>query len=579
VSARRRIFIIASLLILAAFFLVFLLYPVLYVVKGAVAWEGKWTSAFFTASLGDPIQRESIVNSLLLGVAVTVVTTVVSLPLALVTIRREFPLKRWLAGLVMVPMVLPPFVGAIGMKQMFARMGTVNLLLEKLFYGLTFLLSRVGLMGRPWNMPPVDWLGQAGFWGVVALEALHLYPIMYLNVVASLASVDRSCEEAAYNLGASRWNVFRRITFPLMLPGYFAGASIVFIWAFTDLGTPLILRFRRVVPVQIFEMVKDINANPKGYALVLIVLLVTVVVFVGARWVVRGRLHTLATKGTSSAAVRRATPLGSFLILLFISALTFVAVIPHLAVLLSSFSTPGGWQGTVLPTELTWENYANLVTHPVALRGLVNSLVYSTLATLGALVLGVLIAYLLTRERFTGKVLLDTTVMAPLALPGIVLAFGYLACFSDSFLNPMQKNPVPLLIISYIVRRLPYMVRSAVAGFQHVSQSLEEASTSLGARPLATLRRITIPLVLASLTAGAILTFVFSMFEVSQSLVLAQEPAFYPVSRVLYTLFGRLKDGPYLASAMGVIGMIVLSAGLLGAGRFLGRRLGEIFRT
>jgi len=578
VSTARRMFLIAALVVLAAFFLVFLLYPVLYVCKGAVVSDGKWTSAFFAASLDDPILRDSIVNSLLLGVIVTVVTTAVSLPLALVTIRRDFPLKRWLAGLVMIPMVLPPFVGAIGMKQMFARMGAVNLLLAKIVYGITWLLSRVGLTGGPWEMPAVDWLGQAGFWGVVALEVLHLYPIMYLNIVASLASVDRSQEEAAYNLGASRWNVFRRITFPLMLPGYFAGASIVFIWAFTDLGAPLILQFRKVVPVQIFEMVNDVNGNPMGFALVLMVLLVTVAVFVAARAVVHGRLQVPATRGTVSAAVRRAGPLGSTLILLFVGALTFVAVIPHLAVLLSSFSTPGSWQGTILPRELTWANFATVATHPVALKGLLNSLIYSSLATVGAVVFGVLIAYLLTRERFAGMTLLDATVMAPLAIPGIVLAFGYLACFTGTFLDPMA-NPAPLLIISYIVRRLPYMVRSAVAGFQHVSRSLEEASTNLGARPFATLRRITIPLVLSSLAAGAILTFVFSMFEVSQSLVLAQDPAFYPFSRVLYRLFARLEDGPYLASAMGVVGMVVLGAGLLAAGRFLGRRLGEIFRT
>ena len=407
---------------------------------------------------------------------------------------------------------------------------------------------------------------------------------MYLNVAASLASVDRSCEEVGYNLGASRWNVFRRITFPLMFPGYFAGASIVFIWACTDLGTPLILRFRQVVPIQIFEMVRDVSRNPMGFALVVMVLMVTVLAFVAARTFVRGRLRSVATKGGTAAAPRRATPWGTFFILLFILTITFVAVIPHIAVALSSVTTPGSWQGTVLPTELTWEHYGKLLTPsvpgrtPVALVGLRNSLIYSSLATLGAVILGVLIAYLLTRERFPGQAVLDTTVMMPLALPGIILAFGYLACFSRGVLNPME-NPVPLLVISYIVRRIPYMVRSAVAGFQHVSRSLEEASINLGARPFATLRRITIPLVLANLVAGAILTFVFSMFEVSQSLVLAQEPAFYPVSRVLYKLFGRLEDGPYLASAMGVIGMVVLAAGLFVAGKFLGRRLGEIFRA
>jgi len=584
VSGKRTAFVVVSLATLAVFFLLFLVYPVLYVLKGSVMWQGKWTSSFFTLSLDNPVLRGAIVNSLLLGLTVTIVTTLVSLPLAMVTVRRDFPGKRWLTALILLPMILPPFVGAIGMKQMFARMGSINLLLGKIFWGVTWLLSELGLMSGPWEMPMVEWLGASGFWGVVVLETLHLYPIMYLNVAASLASVDHSCEEAGYNLGASRWNVFRRITFPLMLPGYFAGASIVFIWAFTDLGTPLILRFRQVVPIQIFEMVSDVNRNPMGFALVVMVLTVTVLAFVAARAFVRGRLHSVATKGGTAAVARRATPWGSFFILLFILTLTFVAVIPHIAVVLSSVTTPGGWQGTVLPTELTVEHYRTLLTPPVpgttpaAIVGLRNSLIYSSLATAGAVILGVLIAYLLTRERFAGKTVLDTTVMVPLALPGIILAFGYLACFHRGVLNPMT-NPAPLLVISYIVRRMPYMVRAAVAGFQHVSRELEEASINLGARPFATLRRITIPLVLANLIAGAILTFVFSMFEVSQSLVLAQKPTFYPISRVLYRLFGRLADGPYLASAMGVIGMVVLAAGLFVAGKFLGRRLGEIFRV
>lgn len=577
-SVKRLIFVTLALLGLAVFFALFLVYPILHVVTGSVMWRGRWTASFFSSTFDDPILRGAIVNSLLIGVAVTAATTVVSLPLALVSIRRDFPGKRWLSAVVMLPMILPPFVGAIGMKQMFARMGSINLLLEKSLWGLTSLCSGVGLMEAPWRMPPVDWLGASGLWGVVLLETLHLYPIMYLNVAASLASVDRSCEEAAYNLGASRWNVFRRVTFPLMLPGYFAGASIVFIWSFTDLGTPLILRFRQVVPVQIFEMVNDINSNPMGYALVVMVLMVTVAAFVAARAFVRGRLHGSATKGTTAMVAKRTTGWGTFFILTFVLGLTFVAVIPHIAVVLSSLTGPGGWQGTVLPTELTLEQYATVVTHPVALRGLMNSLLYSGTATVAAVFLGVLIAYLLTRERFPGMAVLDTTVMIPLALPGIVLAFGYLACFSEGPLNPMV-NPVGLLIISYVVRRIPYMVRSAVAGFQHVSRSLEEASTNLGAHPLTTLRRITLPLVVANLVAGAILTFVFSMFEVSQSLVLAQEPRFYPISRVLYKLFGRLEDGPYVASAMGVLGMVVLAAGLFAAGRFLGRRLGEIFRV
>ncbi len=598
-SAGRRTFVVISVAILAIFFAIFLVWPMLYVVKGAFYYNNHVTFEFFSANLsglssGLPsfwahpldwmagalhnMAEYPIFVSLALGVVVTLAATAIAMPLALVSVRRDFCGRGWMSALVMLPLILPPFVGAIGMKQMFALDGSVNIVLERVFYGITWGLSHVGLMSAPWTMPHVGWLKDAGFWSVVVLTTLHLYPIMFLNVAASLAAVDRSAEEAAANLGAPRWNVFRRITFPMMLPGYFAGASIVFIWAFTDLGTPLILNYQNVVPVQIFRMADQAQENPMGYALVVMVLTVSLLAFLGARGVLSLKPQAASTKGTASESLRRASRGGTALIWLFLGGLTFAAVIPHIAVILSSFTAPGGWNDTVLPAKFTLSEYHTLVTHPTALSGLLNSLLYSVLATIAAVVFGVLIAYLLTREKFLGQGALDGAVMAPLALPGIVLAYGYLACFVGGPLNPLQ-NPVPLLVISYVVRRLPYMVRAAVAGFQHVAGALEDASRNLGASALTTLRRITLPLVFANLVAGAVLTFVFSMFEVSQSLILAQDASYFPIARVLYKLFDRLEDGPYVASAMGVLGMIVLAAGLLISGRFLGKRMGEIFRA
>ena len=576
-SARRRMFVIGSLVALAAFFAVFLAWPILYVLKGSVTSEGRGTLEFFRSTFADPVMRRSIVNSLMLGVVVTLVTTVVALPLALVSVRRDFAGRKWVSALAMLPLILPPFVGAIGMRQMFARGGSVNLVLDHLFYAVTWCLAQVGLMDVPWHMPPIAWMSDAGFWGVVVLSVLHLYPIMYLNVAASLASVDRSQEEAAYNLGASRWNVFRRITFPMMLPGYFAGSSIVFIWAFTDLGTPLVLRYWDVIPVQIFNSASSAGDRGKAGALVVMVLLLTTLAFVGARLFVRLRSHGASTKGTVGESLKRATPGGTALIWVFLGLLTFLAVIPHVAVVLTSLSATGGWNDTVLPTSLTFEHYGEMIERG-ALHVVGNSMLYSLMATGGALVMGVLIAWLLTRESFRGRSALDATVMMPLALPGIILAYGYLMCFVHGPLDPMG-NAVPLLVIGYIVRRLPYMVRAAVAGFQHVSASLEEASRNLGAGAWMTLRRITLPLVLAGLVAGAVLTFVFSMFEVSQSVMLAQNPSRFPITRMLYKILAEQQNGEQMACAVGVLGMFVLAGGLLIAGRFLGRRMGEIFRA
>ena len=249
--------------LLTLFFGIFLFYPLVHVVMGAFYNEGQFSLEFFGLMLQNPIQTRAILNSLEIGIVTTALTTIISLPMAIALVRYNFLGKNLLSGLALVPMIMPPFVGAIGMKQMFARFGSINL----------FLLDNELIS------TPIDWFGGGGFWGVVILEALHLYPIMYLNIAAGLANVDPSLEESASNIGAGRFRLFRTITFPLMLPGYFAGAIIVFIWAFTDLGTPLIFEFREVVAVQIFNMSTDVYANPLGYALVVFVVLITLVLF------------------------------------------------------------------------------------------------------------------------------------------------------------------------------------------------------------------------------------------------------------------------------------------------------------
>jgi iron(III) transport system permease protein len=206
------------------------------------------------------------------------------------------------------------------------------------------------------------------------------------------------------------------------------------------------------------------------------------------------------------------------------------------------------------------------------------SLMLSVLSTVADVVLGVAIAYLLCRTRVPFKGLIDSVAMLPLALPGLVLAFGYLAGYAGTFLDA-RHYPVPLLVIAYAVRRLPYMVRSAYAGFQQTSISLEEAAQNLGASRLRTMFQVTFPLILANLVAGGILCFAFAMLEVSDSLILALKDEYYPITKAIYTLLGRIADGPYIASAMGIFGMVLLMVSLFVAGRFLGRRMGELFRA
>jgi iron(III) transport system permease protein len=206
--------------------------------------------------------------------------------------------------------------------------------------------------------------------------------------------------------------------------------------------------------------------------------------------------------------------------------------------------------------------------------------------------LGLAIAFLIVRSRLPAflRTTIDSLSMLPLAVPGLVLAFGFLAVsfqlqgwFSNiKWLRDMvdvTENPTLLLVVAYAMRRLPYVVRSAVAGLQQTPVDLELAARNLGATSSLTLRRITIPLIAANLVAGGLLAFAFAMLEVSDSLILAQKQNYWPITKAIYELFQRLGDGPYVASALGVWAMLLLTLTILSANSLLGKRMGAIFRV
>jgi iron(III) transport system permease protein len=399
---------------------------------------------------------------------------------------------------------------------------------------------------------------------------------MYLNFAAALANVDPSLEEAAVNLGSSGFRLFRRITMPLMMPGLFAGSIIVFIWAFTDLGTPLVFGYLRVVPVQMFNQVSDLANNPQGFALVVGVLAMTMLVFVVSKRIFGLKAYQSLSRGPVQGSERRVGVLGSALIVTFIVGLIALACIPHAAVVLTSLKDK--WFMTVLPSSYTGQHFVEALRHDLTLSSIRNSIFYSSLSTVLDVTLGVLIGYLLVRHSFWGASVLDALVMLPLAIPGLVLAFGYVAAFSRTPLDPF-KNPVVLLVVAYAIRRLPYMVRAAYAGFQQVNVQFEEAAVNLGSPPLRAMRKITVPLLGANLIAGGLLVFSFAMLEVSDSLILAMKDQFYPITTTISVLIQRIENGPYIASALGVWAMAFLALSLITAGLLLGRRMGQLFRV
>ncbi|MEM9914413.1 MAG: iron ABC transporter permease [Planctomycetota bacterium] len=583
---------------------VFLLWPIFLTVRGGFEDEatGGFTLKYFIGEgvgvLRDPLYRQGLINAMMIAVMTTLLCLVVTLPMGIIAAKYEFRGKATVSALVLVPLILPPFVGAIGLQALLGRFGAIN-----------SLLAKIGVIDEAG--PGIDFLGGGvggRFWAVVVMIALHLYPILYLNIVAALSNLDPSLDEAALNLGAGRFKRFWRCTLPLILPGVFAGATIVFIWSFTELGTPLMFEYKTVTAVQVFYGLTDIEANPRPYALVVVMLVVAVLFYLMGKFAFGGRAYAMQNKATAAVATQRLTGIKGFLAIAFFGGVTLLAVLPHLGVIFSSIAVDGTWYRSIFPQEFTGEHFEAALSHQLAMQSILNSLIYSVAAMFLCIVLGLSIAYLTARIKIKGGILLDALGMLPLAVPGLVMAFGYVAMSlhwpfpqigdwlqetiasgntesiwyslgSVMSVRGQAPNPLMFLVIAYTIRKLPYILRSAAAGLEQTSGDLEEAALNLGASPMTAIRRVVVPLIMANLIAGGILVFSFAMLEVSDSLILAEKEPHYPITKAIWTLFNRLGDGPSIASAMGVWGMVLLTVTLVGASVLMGKKLGAIFKV
>ncbi len=543
--------------LLAVFFFIFLIMPIYSVVKNGL------NPAVLAECFRNPIYLEGLLNSLKIALVTTAVVFAIALPPALIYDRYEFTGKKLVNTLMLIPMILPPFVGALGFMQIFGHFGVINTML-------------VGC-----GLPRVDWLGGEGrFWMVCIIEALHLYPILYLNILTALANVDPAMNEAARNLGAGRWRRFAKITLPMIRPGIFAGGTLILIWSFTELGTPLMFGYNRVTTVQIFNGITELETNPLPYALVIVLLAAAAGLYAVSRLLL-GQSNTVAmTKGMAGSSAKKLKSWRAVAAFAPFAVVSLAAGLPHIALVLTAFTKD--WYSSILPREFTLMHFENALSHHMVTGSIVNSLKYSLLAMIICLIVGVTVAIVVTRWRPRGYQLFDTLSMMPLAIPGIIMAFGFLSMtvnfpFLRAYLDPI-KNPLVLLGMAYAIRRLPYVTRAACAGLEQTPVDLEEAAHNLGASSWTTMRRVVIPLISANIAVGALFAFSFSMLEVSDSLILAHKEEFYPITKAIFELAGILGPGAWIACAFGVWTMAFLACTLAAANAILGKKMGSLFR-
>jgi iron(III) transport system permease protein len=556
-------------LVLGGMITVFLVFPVMKTISSGFVSEGRISGYWFGRVITNPILLSELGNGLMLALATTGVCLLLAVPLAVIRTRYVFRGMGVLSILVLVPLILPPFVGAVSMKRLLGQFGVFNLILEHL-----------GVIDISRSLPP-DWLG-SGFTGVVMLQSLHLFPILYLNASAALANVDPAYSQAARNLGASAFRTFFSITLPMIRPGLFAGGTIVFIWAFTDIGTPAIMGYDHLTPVTIFQELANAEINPRTYSLVFIMLTSSVVLYVLGKFFFGRGLTGESTKASVATDTRRMGVLGTLLAWMLFGGVIFLSILPHIGVLFLGLSD--SWVNTILPERYTLKHLVFVMDNPETLGSIFNSLKYAGFSTLLDVLFGSLAAWLIVRAKIQGKTLLDGLCMLPLAVPGMILAAGYVAMTAPgTWLESIgpTRNPFIILVVAYSIRRLPFVVRGVAAGLQQIPESMEEAARNLGASTWTTGFRITLPLLTANMIAAAVLTFSFAMLEVSDSLILAQTADYYPITKQIYRLATSTgsTDAVNQAAAMGIYGMGLLGAAMGIASLLLGKRLGMIFRA
>jgi len=495
IALPRNPFPVVIIVVAFAFLGLFFIYP-LYRVFGASFLDPGGTYFTFhnyAKVISSAFYRDSVTNSLMIGVLATLATTAVTAPLAFAVARLPLAGKTALLSLAILPLVLPSFVSAYALLLMFGRAGVVTHAFES--FGIPF--------GSIYGAP-----------GIVLVYVLTLYPYVLLPTVAGLKAIDVSVEEASLNLGASRWRSFWTVTFPIVIPSILAGALLVFIETLENFGVPFVLaEDKPIMAVEAYKLfVGETDTNPAsaGVLGVLLVCSTAVAVVIQRRYLGRRRFATGARRSPPPIEVG---PGWRTLATAYCWTVVLISLVPFFAVIVISFLE---YRGPVLHPHFSLENFAELFRR--SRRPLENTLFLASLAAFGAASLGIPIGYAVTRVRNRLTALLDIVATMPFAVAGTILGIGLIISFNSGWL--VLTGGWLILVLAYVVRKLPFSVRASSAILHQIDPSLEEASINLGVSPMMTFARLMIPLMLGGIVGGMVLTWVAAAAELSATVVL-----------------------------------------------------------
>ena len=443
--------------------------------------------------LGQPFFLTSLVNSLLVGIGGMCGALLLGVPLAVLMTRFVVRGRNVLATLAVLALVSPPFIGAYAWIMMLGRNGFVRVFVES--YGI--------------ELPSIY-----GFFGIILVFSLKFYPFVFLLVSASLKTINPAVEEAAEGLGAGPWQRFFSVTLPLVFPAVSAAGLLTLVLSIADFGTPAIVGGKvRVLATTAYNLfTSEMGGNPGLASATSSTLIVLSMVFVIAqRWLVGRR--NVAGALVRKPMPRQLGPLANALAHACCYAIVLAGSLPPLVVVTTSFRKTSG---PVFQPGFGFDSYARIV-HEVP-QVITNSFAYSLCAVVLIVLVGTLIGYVVARRGTRLAGVLDGLLFIPYIVPGVVLGVAFVITFNE---KPVEiTGTATILVLMLFIRRLPYAVRASAAILKQIRGSIEEAAISLGASPGRAFARITLPLMLPGIVAGALMSFITAINELSSSLIL-----------------------------------------------------------
>ncbi|MCG8459010.1 MAG: iron ABC transporter permease [Holophagales bacterium] len=539
-------------------------YPLLLTLLEALAAEpvagktpvGESPLAFTLDHFREFVSREdewlALWRSLWISLASVVLAGAVGIPLAFVFERTDFPGRRVLGALMALPVALPPLVGVIAFLFLYGESGFVSRSLQMAF----------GLEQAPWRLH--------GAGAILLVHTYSMYVYFFLFVRAALARLDGSMLEAAASLGAGRGRILLRVILPQLRPAILGAALLTFMTSLGSFSAPYI--FGGGFRVMTTQIVASKVSGQLALAQVEAVFLASLAILaLGSIRLLQGPDAVASAHGIAPERRRLASPAARVGFALVGWGLAAFMLLPHLTLVLISFVPTGTWTTELLPPELSTSNYRELFSEPERLRPMLNSLWMATLATAGAVLLGLTAARQSLRQARLGRrrlgALLEGLVALPWAIPGTVFALALATAFgvhAPHLLRFLWVGTAVILPLAYLVRALPITGRSALAGLRQLDPALEEAASSLGAGRLRRMLRVVLPMVWPSVVAGLGLAFITALGDFVTSIVLYT----YTTRPISIEIASALRVQEFgIAAAYGVLLMLLSSAAFLAWGR------------